>query len=176
MNPLAPINATFMTKAPLFGIFWIPALQWNLSDPAAPPRKEGTFTRHGHLRETAMLKRPDPFQALCPTRRVLDRIGDTWAVLILIALDDGTLRFNELRRRIENISQKMLSQTLKSLERDGLVRREVFATVPVTVEYSLTELGRTLAQTVNQLTLWAEAHIGEVEAAQQRYDRGEVSA
>ena len=68
-----------------------------------------------------MLKRPDPFQALCPTRRVLDRIGDTWAVLILIALDDGTLRFNELRRRIENISQKMLSQTLKSLERDGLM-------------------------------------------------------
>ena len=63
-----------------------------------------------------MLKRPDPFQALCPTRRVLDRIGDTWAVLILIALDDGTLRFNELRRRIENISQKMLSQTLRNLE------------------------------------------------------------
>ncbi|BCB17401.1 HxlR family transcriptional regulator [Bosea sp. ANAM02] len=107
---------------------------------------------------------------------MLDRIGDTWAVLILIALDDGTLRFNELRRRIENISQKMLSQTLKSLERDGLVRREVFPTVPVTVEYSLTGLGRTLAQTVSQLTLWAEAHIGEVEAAQQRYDRGEASA
>ena len=119
-----------------------------------------------------MLKRPDPFQALCQTRRVLDRIGDTWAVLILISLDGGTLRFNALRRRIENISQKMLSQTLKSLERDGLVRREVFATVPVTVEYSLTELGRTLAQTVNQLTLWAESHIGEVEAAQQLYDRG----
>ncbi len=119
-----------------------------------------------------MLKRPDPFQALCPTRRVLDRIGDTWAVLILIALDEGTLRFNALRRRIENISQKMLSQTLKSLERDGLVRREVFPTVPVTVEYSLTDLGRTLSQTVHRLTLWAEAHIGEVEAAQQRYDRG----
>lgn len=118
-----------------------------------------------------MLHRPDPFQALCPTRRVLDRIGDTWAVLILIALDDGTLRFNELKRRIENISQKMLSQTLKSLERDGLVHREVFPTVPVTVEYSLSELGRTLSQTVHQLTLWAEAHIGEVEEAQRRYDR-----
>ncbi|MCT4495916.1 helix-turn-helix transcriptional regulator [Bosea minatitlanensis] len=118
------------------------------------------------------MKRPDPFQALCPTRRVLDRIGDSWAVLILVALEDGTLRFNALRRRIENISQKMLSQTLKSLERDGLVRREVFATVPVTVEYSLTGLGRTLSQTVHQLTLWAEAHIGEVEAAQRRYDQG----
>ena len=123
-----------------------------------------------------MLQRPDAFSAQCPTRQVLDRIGDKWAVLILIQLEDGHMRFNALRRRIENISQKMLSQTLKSLERDGLVRREVFATVPVTVEYSLTELGRTLAQTVNQLTLWAEAHIGEVEAAQQRYDRGEASA
>ena len=123
-----------------------------------------------------MLQRPDAFSSQCPTRRVLDRIGDKWAVLILIQLEDGRMRFNALRRRIENISQKMLSQTLKSLERDGLVRREVFATVPVTVEYSLTELGRTLAQTVNQLTLWAEAHIGEVEAAQQRYDRGEASA
>lgn len=123
-----------------------------------------------------MLKRPDPFQALCPTRRVLDRIGDTWAVLILIALDGGTLRFNALRRRIENISQKMLSQTLKSLERDGLVRREVFPTVPVTVEYSLTELGRTLSQTVNQLTHWAESHIGEIEAAQRRYDGNATGA
>lgn len=123
-----------------------------------------------------MLQRPDPFQALCPTRRVLDRIGDSWAVLILIALDERTLRFNELKRRIENISQKMLSQTLKSLERDGLIRREVFATVPVTVEYSLTELGRTLSQTVHQLTLWAEAHIGEVEEAQRRYDRGQPPA
>jgi DNA-binding HxlR family transcriptional regulator len=172
MNPLAPISAIFMTWVPFSGILWIPAFQWNLSDHAATFRKEGTFARHGHLPETAMLRRPDPFQALCPTRRVLDRIGDTWAVLILIALDDGTLRFNELRRRIENISQKMLSQTLKSLERDGLVRREVFATVPVTVEYSLTELGRTLSQTVHQLTLWAETHIGEIEEAQQRYDRG----
>jgi DNA-binding HxlR family transcriptional regulator len=119
-----------------------------------------------------MLHRPDPFNAQCPTRRVLDRIGDKWAVLILILLERETLRFNELRRRIEAISQKMLSQTLKSLERDGLIRREVFATVPVTVEYSLTDLGRTLASTVDTLRLWAEAHIGAVEEAQRRYDRG----
>lgn len=119
-----------------------------------------------------MLQRPDPFNAQCPTRRVLDRIGDSWAVLILIALGDGTLRFNALRRRIDNISQKMLSQTLKSLERDGLIRREVFATVPVTVEYSLPELGRTLAATVDSLRLWAEANIGAVEEAQRLYDRG----
>jgi DNA-binding HxlR family transcriptional regulator len=107
---------------------------------------------------------------------VLDRIGDKWAVLILILLEKETLRFNELRRRIDSISQKMLSQTLKSLERDGLISRRVFATVPVTVEYALTPLGRTLASTVQALTHWAEAHIGEVEEAQRRYDRGEVAA
>ncbi|RDJ20617.1 transcriptional regulator [Bosea caraganae] len=121
------------------------------------------------------MHRPDPFDAKCPTRQVLDRIGDRWAVLILISLEQRTMRFNELRRRIEAISQKMLSQTLKSLERDGLVNRKVFATVPVTVEYSLTPLGRTLSQTVHALTLWAETHIGEVAQAQQRYDQGEAA-
>ena len=122
-----------------------------------------------------MLQRPDAFSAQCPTRQVLDRIGDKWAVLILIQLEDGHMRFNALRRRIENISQKMLSQTLKSLERDGLVTRTAFPTVPVTVDYALTELGRTLARTVHQLTLWAEANIDEIQAAQQRYDRGEAT-
>jgi DNA-binding HxlR family transcriptional regulator len=82
------------------------------------------------------------------------------------------MRFNELRRAIENVSQKMLSQTLKSLERDGLVRRMAYPTVPVTVEYCLTDLGRTLAATVDTLRLWAETHIEAVEAAQRRYDRG----
>jgi DNA-binding HxlR family transcriptional regulator len=119
-----------------------------------------------------MLHRPDPYQAACPTRRVLDRVGDKWAVLILILLGRGTLRFNELRRRIESISQKMLSQTLKSLERDGLVSRTVYPTVPVTVEYALTDLGRTLAETVDGIRLWAETNIAAIEAAQARYDRG----
>ena len=119
---------------------------------------------------SAMLHRPDPFDARCPTRQVLDRIGDKWAVLILILLERETLRFNALRRRIDNISQKMLSQTLKSLERDGLVARRAFATVPVTVEYALTPLGRTLAATVAGLTRWAEEHVAEIEAAQRRYD------
>ena len=83
---------------------------------------------------------------------------------------------DRLRRRIENISQKMLAQTLRRLERDGLVARQAFPTVPVTVEYSVTPLGRTLASTVNQLTLWAERHIGEVQEAQRRYDRGETES
>ena len=117
---------------------------------------------------------PNAFAADCPTRRVLDRIGDKWAVLILILLSRGTRRFNVLRREIDGVSQKMLSQTLKSLERDGLVSRRVIATVPVTVEYSITPLGFTLHQAVDGLRLWAETHMGDVAAAQRRYD-GDLS-
>ena len=102
---------------------------------------------------------------------VLDRIGDKWAVLVLILLEAGPRRFNQLRREIQGISQKMLAQTLRSLERDGLVSRRAFATVPVTVEYAITPLGRTLAETVDALRIWAECHIGEVAAAQRAYDR-----
>lgn len=110
------------------------------------------------------------YSAVCPTRFVLDRIGDRWAVLVLVLLQTGPVRFNQLRRRIEGISQKMLSQTLKNLERDGLVTRTAIATVPVTVEYALTPLGRTLITTVDQLRLWAEKNIATVLEAQARYD------
>ena len=112
----------------------------------------------------------NPYAAACPTRLILDRIGDKWAVLVLGLLGEGPLRFNELRRRIGGLSQKMLSQSLKSLERDGLVRRNATPTVPVTVEYSITDLGITLTATVDALRLWAETHIEEVLASQQRYD------
>jgi DNA-binding HxlR family transcriptional regulator len=108
----------------------------------------------------------------CPTRLVLDRIADKWAVLVLGSLADGPVRFNRLRRQIEGISQKMLSQTLKSLERDGLVSRKVTPTVPVTVEYSITPLGETLSATVDGLRIWAETHIEKVLVAQQQYDAG----
>ncbi len=116
------------------------------------------------------MKIPNPYDANCPTRMILDRIGDKWAVLVLGLVEHEPRRFNELRRSIDGLSQKMLSQTLKSLERDGLVQRRAFATVPVTVEYSITPLGLTLAATVNALRLWAEKHIGDVLAAQKRYD------
>ena len=106
----------------------------------------------------------------CPTRQILDRVGDKWAVLILLLLRDGPLRFNALRRAIEGISQKMLSQVLKSLERDGLVRRRAIPTVPVTVEYSITPLGTTLAAAVDPLRDWAEQNLKEVLYAQRRYD------
>jgi len=106
----------------------------------------------------------------CPTRLVLDRIADKWAVLVLGLLAERPVRFNQLRRLIEGISQKMLSQTLKSLERDGLVLRKVTPTVPVTVEYSITPLGQTLSATVDSLRIWAETHIEKVLLAQQQYD------
>ena len=119
----------------------------------------------------------NPYAAACPTRLVLDRIADKWAVLVLGLLGSGPLRFNELRRRIEGLSQKMLSQCLKSLERDGLVHRHAIATVPVTVEYSITDLGRTLTDAVDALRVWAETHIEAVLTAQARYDgRAQVGA
>jgi DNA-binding HxlR family transcriptional regulator len=110
------------------------------------------------------------YAATCPTRLVLDRVADKWAVLLLGLLAQRPVRFNQLRREIEGISQKVLSQTLKSLERDGLVKRTATATVPVTVEYSITPLGRTLADTVDALRVWAETHMREVLAAQRKYD------
>ena len=113
---------------------------------------------------------PDTFSADCPTRRILERIADKWTVLILDLLLESPLRFNELLRRIGGLSQKMLSQTLKTLERDGLVLRTAFPTVPVTVEYRITELGVTLAETLKPLRLWAEANMEAIDQAQLRYD------
>ncbi len=113
---------------------------------------------------------PNTYAATCPTRMVLDRVADKWTVLVLGLLAESPHRFNELRRKIGGLSQKMLSQTLKTLERDGLVDRRAFATVPVTVEYSITPLGLTLARTVDGLRLWAETHMTDVLTAQRRYD------
>ena len=118
----------------------------------------------------SMLQNWNAYAHACPTRMVLDRIADKWAVLVLGLLGDGPVRFNQLRRQIEGISQKMLSQTLKSLERDGLVSREAIPTVPVTVEYSITPLGETLSATVDSLRIWAETHMEQVILSQQHYD------
>ena len=114
--------------------------------------------------------RGDAYDPNCPTRVVLDQIADKWAVLVLGALDDGPVRFNALKRRLAGISQKMLGQTLRDLERNGLVSRRAFATVPVTVEYSLTALGERLTERVNDLRVWAEKHIGQIVAAQSAFD------
>lgn len=113
----------------------------------------------------------DVYAKNCPTRLLLDHIADKWASLILWRLADGPVRFNELRRKIEGISTKVLSQALKELERDGLVSRAVFATVPVTVEYSITPLGATLGRKIAAISQWAEENIEAVLEAQQRYDK-----
>ena len=118
----------------------------------------------------------DVYSENCPTRLVLDHIADKWAALILWRISDGPIRFNELRRKVEGISTKVLSQSLKELERDGLVIRRAFATVPVTVEYSITPLGNTLAEKLATVTQWAEQNLEAVLAAQALYDGGRAAA
>ena len=110
------------------------------------------------------------FSALCPTRLVLNRIADKWTVLVVILLQDGTKRFSHLQREIDGISQKMLTQTLRGLERDGLVSRKVHATVPPKVEYALTPLGHTLKDMLYAIKTWSEANIEAVLSAQKTYD------
>ncbi|MCR6479770.1 helix-turn-helix transcriptional regulator [Variovorax sp. ZS18.2.2] len=112
----------------------------------------------------------NPYLATCPTRQVLDCIADKWAALVVGLLLGGTRRFGELRREIQGVSQKMLTQTLRSLERDGIVRREVYATVPPKVEYSLTPLGESLAATLEELRLWAERNIEDVLRNRETFD------
>ncbi|WP_159912119.1 helix-turn-helix domain-containing protein [Pantoea sp. 18069] len=112
----------------------------------------------------------NPYLATCPTRQVLDCVADKWAVLIIGLLLAGPRRFGELRRDIEGVSQKMLTQTLRSLERDGIVNRKVFASVPPKVKYSLTTLGASLAGKLDGLRIWAEDNIEAVLGHQKIFD------
>lgn len=112
----------------------------------------------------------DVYAKNCPSRQVLDRIGDTWSVLILLALTDGPRRYSELQATIRDISPKMLTQTLRGLERDGLVTRTVHAVVPPRVDYELTGLGVSLHDLLESMRVWAETHIDDVEAARASYD------
>jgi DNA-binding HxlR family transcriptional regulator len=109
--------------------------------------------------------------ANCHAREILARIGDKWSVYVIHVLGDArTLRFNELRSRVEGISQRMLTVTLRGLERDGLVTRVVYPEVPPRVEYSLTPLGATLRDLVRELVAWSGAHLAEVDIARAEYD------
>src|SRR5215472_12805269 len=109
--------------------------------------------------------------AACPSRQVLGRVANKWTMLVISALSaEDVLRFSELRRRVEGVTQKVLTQTLRGLERDGLVERTVYPTVPVTVEYRLTELGHSLASAVSVIKAWAYANIEQLERARERYD------
>jgi DNA-binding HxlR family transcriptional regulator len=106
----------------------------------------------------------------CPVRDVLDRVGNAWSVLVVQMLEPGPVRFNDLRRRIGVISQRMLTVTLRHLERDGLVMRRVMPTTPPQVEYSLTELGRSLCDPLNSLIEWATRTQAHIRRARMRYD------
>jgi len=117
----------------------------------------------GNTRETPQV---EP----CPVRDVLERVGDKWSVLLVVHLRAGPARFSALLRAVDGISRRMLTRTLRLLERDGLVAREVFPTTPPSVEYSLTELGRALAEPLDALSEWAMTHRARVEDARLRYD------
>ena len=114
----------------------------------------------------------DAFMATCPARKLLDRISDKWVSLLLIALAGGPQRYSDLNRTIAGVSQKMLTQTLRTMERDGMVARAVTPSVPVRVDYSLTPLGASLLPVMQSIKHWAETHIEEVETAQVTYDTG----
>jgi DNA-binding HxlR family transcriptional regulator len=114
--------------------------------------------------------RPPPEQCLA-AREVLNRVGDKWSVLIVGILGDGPRRFSELRRAIEGISQRMLTLTLRGLERDGLVTRTVYATIPPRVDYALTPLGRTLLVPVKALADWAHDNRADIQRARDWFDR-----
>ncbi|WP_318011323.1 winged helix-turn-helix transcriptional regulator [Brenneria tiliae] len=145
-------------------------------------------------KEPSAAQRPkiaEAFQALeswgehkveCPVRDVLDRIGDKWSTLLIVALAAGPRRFNNLRRLVPDISKRMLTQTLRDLERDGLITRHVFATKPPSVEYRLSELGRSLLDPLDVLIAWADERHEDIRLARRRFDAlasqpgGEVSA
>ena len=113
---------------------------------------------------------PDSNQSTnCPIRDVLDRIGDRWSLLVLLTLSDGTMRFSVLKRAIGDISQRMLAQTLRTLEQDGLLTREAFPTIPPRVEYTLTKMGHSLLAKLEPLVEWAGQHHKAVKAARKAY-------
>jgi DNA-binding HxlR family transcriptional regulator len=112
----------------------------------------------------------------CPlTRELLTRIGDKWSVLVIVLLGEGPRRFSELKRSVEGISQRMLTLTLRCLERDGLLVRTVFPTVPPRVEYALSPLGTTLLKTLTELTHWVIEHREQIERARAKFDRREAA-
>lgn len=110
------------------------------------------------------------FDVNCPSRVVFARIGDKWATLVMTVLADGPLRFSELRQRVQVVTPKVLTQTLRALERDGLIEREVFAQVPPRVDYELTPLGQTLLEPLTTLRHWAENNVSAMLRARDDYD------
>ena len=134
--------------------------------------EEGTLKLPTHCTDTG--NDYDAFQwdsrEDCNVRQILDRVADKWSLLVIALLERRTLRFSELRREIDGISQRMLTVTLRQLERDGLVQRTVYPVVPPRVDYQLTPMGSTLHETIQSLVVWTEKHQNEIAAARARYD------
>jgi DNA-binding HxlR family transcriptional regulator len=112
----------------------------------------------------------DVFDPDCPTRLVLDRLGDKWTTLVVLLLSDGPMRFSRLRAHLGTVAPKVLTQTLRRMERDGLITREIFAEVPPRVDYTLTSLGHSLAGPISVVADWAEVHARRITDAQAAYD------
>jgi DNA-binding HxlR family transcriptional regulator len=123
-------------------------------------------------KEIQNLPEPEIFSLECPAQQVLDIICNKWSALVICCLAYGTKRYNQLQKQIEGISQKMLTQTLRNLERHGLVERKVYPAVPPRVEYSLTSLGETLIEPLSSLADWADLHISEIREARDRNEEG----
>jgi len=140
--------------------------------------EDGTLKSPTHCADT--VDPYDPFQwdsrEDCEVRQILDRIADKWSLLAIALLHGRTLRFSELQRTIDGISQRMLTVTLRQLERDGLVSRTVHPVVPPRVDYALTPLGRSLHETVQALVAWTEAHQAEIAGARAAYDERDAAA
>ncbi|MFB7722528.1 MULTISPECIES: winged helix-turn-helix transcriptional regulator [unclassified Nocardia] len=140
--------------------------------------EDGTFESLGYCADT------DPGEYAvhwdsrndCEVRQILDRVADKWSLLVIAYLEERTLRFSELKYKIDGVSQRMLSRTLRQLERDGLVDRTVYPTVPPRVDYALTPLGASLHTTIKSLVIWTEAHQNEIAAARTAYDVREAEA
>jgi DNA-binding HxlR family transcriptional regulator len=131
--------------------------------------EDGTSLSPGHTGGTDPRRRVEETQS-CAIRDVLDRLGDKWSLLVVELLGAGTQRFTELRRDVDGISQRMLTLTLRRLERDGLVRRTVHPVVPPRVDYELTSLGRSLLDAIAPLVAWARRHRDDIAAARADYD------
>ncbi|TDC53366.1 transcriptional regulator [Actinomadura sp. KC345] len=130
----------------------------------AESAQEGTFFCLGHLEITMQ------HSGNCRAREVLDRVGDKWSLQVIALLGERTKRFTELKREIDGISQRMLTVTLRGLERDGIVTRTVYPVMPPRVDYSLTPMGATLMDAASTLVAWAESHLHEIDAARDDYD------
>jgi DNA-binding HxlR family transcriptional regulator len=134
--------------------------------------QEGTLLIYRYLVDTnGSVVPPNVYLRGCASRTVLDVLANKWTNLVVCALRDGPMRFGQLRRHLEGITQKMLTQTLRTLERDGLVTRTLYPTIPPRVDYELTDLGRSAAGLFDGLIEWAQQHVYEIGAARNRYDQ-----